>query len=97
MPTYIVLGSYTDQGIRNCKDIPKRTEAAKELAKKCGVTLKETYWTLGSYDLVSIFEAPDDVSMTALGLSLGSLGNVRTQTLKAFSAAELKTVLGKVT
>ena|SRR5437763_1275710 len=97
MATYIVLGSYTDQGIRNFKDIPKRTEAAKALAKKCGVTMKETYWTLGSYDLVSIFEAPDDASMTALGLSLGSLGNVRTQTLKAFSAAELKTILGKAT
>ncbi len=97
MPTYVVLGSYTDQGIRNIKDSLKRTEAVKEMAKKAGVTLKETYWTLGQYDLVSIMEAPDDVSITSLGLSIGKLGNVRTQTLRAFSADDMKGILGKVT
>src|SRR6266446_86743 len=96
MPTYVVLGSYTDQGIRNIKDSLKRTEAVKEMAKKAGVTLKETYWTLGQYDLVSIMEAPDDVSITSLGLSIGKLGNVRTQTLRAFSADDMKGILGKV-
>jgi uncharacterized protein with GYD domain len=97
MPTYVVLGSYTDQGIRNIKDSLKRTEAVKEMAKKAGVTLKETYWTLGQYDLVSIMEAPDDVSITSLGLSIGKLGNVRTQTLRAFSADDMKAILAKVT
>jgi uncharacterized protein with GYD domain len=96
MPTYIVLGNYTDQGIRNIKDTLKRMDAVKEMAKKSGVTLKETFWTLGAYDLVSIFEAPDDQSMTAFGLSIGVLGNVRTQTLRAFPAADMAAILSKV-
>jgi uncharacterized protein with GYD domain len=96
MPNYIVLGSYTDQGIRNVTDSPKRTEAVSAMAKKAGATLKETYWTLGQYDFVAIFEAPDDVTMTALGLSIGKLGNARTQTLRAFPAAEMKSILGKL-
>ena len=66
MPNYIVLGSFTDQGIRNIKDAPKRTKAVGNMAKKAGASLKETYWTLGQYDFVAIFEAPDDVTMTAL-------------------------------
>jgi uncharacterized protein with GYD domain len=96
MPNYIVLGTFTDQGIRNIKDSPKRTDAVAAMAKKAGGTLKETYWTLGQYDFVAIFEAPDDVSMTALGLSIGKLGNVRTQTLRAFPSAEMKSILGKL-
>jgi uncharacterized protein with GYD domain len=96
MATYIVLGNYTDQGIRNIKDSPKRREAVEAMAKKCGVTMKETYWCLGAHDLVAIFEAPDDAAMTALGLSIGKLGNVRTQTMRAFNAEEMKGILGKV-
>jgi uncharacterized protein with GYD domain len=96
MPNYIVLGTFTDQGIRNIKDSPKRMDAVAAMAKKTGATLKETYWTLGQYDFVAVFEAPDDVSMTALGLSIGKLGNVRTQTLRAFPPAEMKSIVGKV-
>jgi uncharacterized protein with GYD domain len=96
MATYIVLANYTEQGIRNVGDTLKRTDAVKALAKKAGVTLKETYWTLGAYDVVALFEAPDDESMTTLGLGLGKLGNVRTQTLRAFSAADMKGILSKV-
>jgi uncharacterized protein with GYD domain len=96
MPTYIVLASFTEQGIRNIKDSPKRADAFKEMAKKSGATVKELYWTLGQYDVVTIVEAPDDVAMTALGLSAGKLGNVRTQTLRAFSAADIKSILDKV-
>jgi uncharacterized protein with GYD domain len=96
MPNYIVLGSFTDQGIRNVKDSPKRMDAVSAMAKKTGASLKETYWTLGQYDFVAIFEAPDDVAMTALGLSIGKLGNVRTQTLRAFPAAEMQAILGKM-
>jgi uncharacterized protein with GYD domain len=96
MPNYIVLGTFTDQGIRNIKDGPKRADAVAAMAKKAGAALKETYWTLGQYDFVAVFEAPDDVSMTALGLSIGKLGNVRTQTLRAFASAEMKSILGKV-
>jgi uncharacterized protein with GYD domain len=97
MPTYIVLANFTGQGLQNINDSPKRTEAVKTMAKKAGVTMKETFWTLGQYDVVAIFEAPDDETMTALGLSIGKLGNVRTQTLRAFSAADIKGILGKVT
>ncbi len=96
MPNYIVLGSFTDQGIRNIKDTLKRTKAVGAMAKKAGASLKETYWTLGQYDFVAIFEAPDDVTMTALGLTIGKLGNVRTQTLRAFSTAEMKSIVGKM-
>jgi uncharacterized protein with GYD domain len=96
MATYIVLGNYTDQGIRNIKDAPKRTEAVKEMARKAGATMKETMWTLGAYDFVSIIEAPDDQSMMSLGMSIGALGNVRTQTLRAFSAADIAAIIGKM-
>jgi uncharacterized protein with GYD domain len=97
MPTYIVLGSFTEQGLRNIKDSPKRAAVVSDMAKKAGASLKDTYWTLGQYDFVAIFEAPDDVTMTALGASIGKLGNVRTQTLRAFTGAELKSILGKMT
>jgi uncharacterized protein with GYD domain len=96
MTTYIVLASFTDQGIRNVKDTTKRADAVRELAKKFAVTAKEFFWTLGSYDVVAIFEAPDDASMTALGLAIGAGGNVRTQTLRAFSRDEMNAVLAKV-
>jgi uncharacterized protein with GYD domain len=96
MSTYIVLASFTDQGIRNIKETTKRAEAVKELAKKFGITAKEFFWTLGSYDVVVIFEAPDDESMTALGLAIGAAGNVRTQTLRAFSRQEMNEVLAKL-
>jgi len=96
MALFIVLANFTEQGIRNVKDSPKRAEAFRDMAKKCGVTVKDTFWTLGEYDIVAILDAPDDVSITALGLSLGALGNVRTQTLRAFSSADIKSILGKM-
>ena len=65
MPTYIMLGQFTDQGIRNVKETTKRAEALKEMAKKVGATVKEVYWTLGPYDVVSVVDAPDDMSATA--------------------------------
>jgi uncharacterized protein with GYD domain len=97
MATYIVLTSFTDQGIRNAKDSTKRADAVRELAKKFGVTAKEFFWTLGNYDVVAIFDAPDDTSMTALGLAIGAAGNVRTQTMRAFSREEMNGVLAKLT
>jgi uncharacterized protein with GYD domain len=96
MATYIVLGNFTDQGIRNVKDTTKRAEAFKEHAKSLGATVKEVYWTLGRYDVTVIIEAPDDASVTALGLSLGKSGNVRTQTLRAFSRTDMTAILGKL-
>ena len=96
MATYIVLGNFTEQGIKNVADTQKRADAVKAMAKKAGITMKEIYWTLGAHDIVAVFEADDDAAMTALGLSIGKQGNVRTQTLRAFSAAEMKGILGKV-
>jgi uncharacterized protein with GYD domain len=96
MALYIVLANFTEQGIRNIKDTPKRAEAFKDMAKKCGATVKDVFWTLGQYDIVAILESPDDISITALGLSVGALGNVRTQTLRAFTTADIKGILGKM-
>jgi uncharacterized protein with GYD domain len=96
MPTYIVLANFTDQGIRSVKGTTKRADAVKKLAKKFGVKAHEFYWTLGSYDVVCIFEARDDASMTALGLAIGAAGNVRTQTLRAFSKEETNGILRKL-
>ena len=96
MATYIILANFTEQGIRNVKDTPNRADAFKDMARKAGITVKEQYWTLGAHDIVAIVEAPDDIAVTAVGLSTGALGNVRTQTLRAFSKTEMATILGKM-
>jgi uncharacterized protein with GYD domain len=96
MPTYVTLTNFTHQGIQNVKDTTKRADAFKAAAKKAGCTVKEVYWTQGQYDSVLIMDAPDDASATAVLMSLGKLGNVRTQTLRAFTAAELAPILDKV-
>jgi len=96
MATYVVLVNYTEQGIRNVKDTTKRAEAVRELAKKFGATVREFYWTMGKYDLVVIFDAPDDAAMTALSLTIAQAGNVRTQTMRAFLRDEVNGMLAKV-
>jgi uncharacterized protein with GYD domain len=96
MATYILLANFTDQGIRNVKDTMKRAEAFKATAKKAGVTVKEIFWTLGQHDIVTIVDAPDDMAITAAGLQLGMLGNIRTQTLRAFPATEMERILSKI-
>ncbi|MBX9592214.1 MAG: GYD domain-containing protein [Hyphomonadaceae bacterium] len=96
MGTYILLANYTEQGIKGIKDTVKRTEAVKEMAKKAGLTMKESYWTLGPCDVVALFEAPSDEAMTAFSLSIAKLGNVKTQTLRAFSSKEMTGILGKM-
>ncbi len=96
MATFIVLGSFTDQGIRSIKESPKRADAFKAMAGKLGIKVKDIYWTLGHYDIVTIVEAPDTATATALGLAVGSLGNVRTETLTAFSAEEIGKIIGRM-
>jgi len=96
MATYIVLTSFTDQGIRNIKDTTKRADAVREAAKKMGITVKDFYWTVGQYDVVVTFEAPDDASITALALAIGAQGNVRTQTMRAYNRDEMSKVLAKL-
>ena len=96
MATFVALGNFTDQEIRNVKDTVKRADMVKEAAQKAGVTMKDIMWTLGSVDMVVVFEAPDDASMTAFALAIGAAGNVRTQTLRAFDRAEMSAVLSKL-
>lgn len=96
MATYVVLFNFTDQGIRNVKDTTKRADAFREAARSAGVTVKDMYWTLGQYDIVAIIEAPDEVVVTALGLDLGRAGNVRTQTLRAFSQTDMDAILSRL-
>jgi uncharacterized protein with GYD domain len=93
MATFISLITFTDQGIRNVKESPNRAEAFAAMAAKLGLTVKSTYWTAGNYDLVVVTEGNDDAAMAAL-LSAGSLGNVRSQTLRAYSASEIKKIIG---
>ena len=96
MATFVMLASFTEQGVRNVKETAKRADAFKQMAEKVGVTIRDIYWTLGPYDVVAVGEAPDDETATALSLSLASLGNVRTQTLRAFSRDEIDAIVKKM-
>ena len=96
MTTYFMLVHFTDQGIRDIKDTIGRAEAFEAMAKKSGVTLKELFWTMGRYDVIAVFDAPDDESAAALTLSASSLGSVRSEILRAFSFADMKQILGKM-
>ena len=95
MATFISLVNFTDQGIRNVKDSPDRSGAFKALAEKVGRTVKGIYYTMGHYDMVVIVEGSDEAAMTAM-LKVGSLGNVRTETLRGFSVEEMKKIIGKM-
>ena len=75
MATYIVLGQFTDQGIKNVTDTIKRAEAFKEMAQKAGAAIEEVFWTVRHYDIATIVEAPDDATLTALLLGVGKLGS----------------------
>jgi uncharacterized protein with GYD domain len=96
MATYISLVQFTDQGIRNIKDTVKRGDAAMAEAEKLGVKVIEEYWTMGAYDVVAILEAPDDAAVSAFFLKIGSLGNTRSHTLRAFRREEMESILSKV-
>ena len=97
MASYILLATYTEQGLKTVKDTVKRASTVKELAKKAGIDMKDTYWTLGQFDVVAVFEAPNDEAMTAFALSIARQGNIKTQTLRAFSDKEMSDILAKAT
>lgn len=88
MPAYITLANFTEQGARAIKDSPKRYEAFKTAAEAAGVTIKSVHWTTGAYDIVIVSEGPED-AVLSLALKTAALGNVRTQTLRGFTAAEM--------
>lgn len=93
MPTYITLVNMTDQGVRNVKDTTKRAETFRSMAEKAGVRVKDLYWTMGRYDLVVVTEAASDELLSSVMLAVGSLGNSRTETLRAFSGTEMDRVI----
>jgi uncharacterized protein with GYD domain len=95
MATFVTLVNWTDQGIRNFKDSMKRAQAFKDMVASMGGEVKQMFWTLGAYDVVAIFEAPDDETATAAALQVGALGNVRTTTMRGFSPAEFEAIIKK--
>ena len=95
MATYISLLNFTEQGIRSVKESPDRYGTFRAMAEKLGVTVKGCYYTIGRHDLVVILEGSDEAVTTAL-LKAGSLGNVRSETLRAFSVDEAKRMIGNI-
>ena len=94
---FITLMNFTDSGVRNIKDTVERAKAFREMAhSKFGVIVRDVLWTLGDYDLIAITDAPDEETATALALALSSLGNVKAQTLRAYSAREMSGILAKM-
>ena len=94
MATFITTLHFTEQGIKAVQETCNRAAAFKDAAKKMGVKVSGIYWTLGAFDGVIVCEAPDEETLTAALLHLGSLGNMRTQTARAFDAAEMQKILG---
>jgi uncharacterized protein with GYD domain len=96
MANYITLINWTEQGVKSYGNTLDRAEAAAELAGKFGGSLTQIFWTMGAYDAVGLLQAPDDESATAFALALSSQGNVRTSTMRAFDADEMRRVIAKV-
>jgi uncharacterized protein with GYD domain len=96
MPTYISLINWTDQGVRNYADTVQRATEATEAAQRMGGQLPHVYWTVGPYDLVVVASFADDETATAFLLALGSRGNIRTTTLRAYEADDMTRILQKL-
>jgi uncharacterized protein with GYD domain len=96
MPHYIILFNFTEQGVRNVKDTINRAKAFKSAIEKAGGKFISEYYTLGKYDIVTIVEAPNDETILPVILATGSLGNVRSETLKAFSMDEAAKIIERV-
>jgi len=96
MPTFIVTMNFTDQGIRTIKEGPKRAQAAREMAEKLGVEIKEVYLTSGESDLLAIVDTNTPNAIAKLALALGSQGNVRTRTCRAWPQAEYLKLLSEL-
>jgi len=96
MPTFIITLNWTEQGIRSVKDSPKRAQAARELAKKIGVEIKQVFLTSGDSDLLVIVEAPNGDNVAKLVLAIGAQGNVRTRMVRAWSEAETAKMISEL-
>ena len=96
MPTYIMLANWTDQGAQKVKDSPRRVDTAKKALIDMGGEFKALYMTIGEYDLIAVYEAPDDAVAARFTLQLGMLGSVRTKTLKAFPEAAYREIISSL-
>jgi uncharacterized protein with GYD domain len=96
MTTYVMLANWTEQGILKVKDSPRRLDVAKKALKDMGGEFKSYFLTMGDYDIVAIYEAPDDAVAARFNLQLGMLGNVRTRTLKAFPEAAYREIINSL-
>ncbi len=96
MATYALLSRYTEQGIRNVKQSPSRIDALKQTFRAHGAEIKQVYLLMGHYDTLLIFEAPDDQTCARLCLSIGAAGDVHTETLRAFTEDEFRTIVGSI-
>jgi uncharacterized protein with GYD domain len=96
MPTYISLIQYTAKGLEGVKDSPKRLDAARKMYEEVGAKLKDFYLVMGEYDIITIADAPNDETMAKLSLLLGSKGNIRTRTQRAFTETEFRKVVSSL-
>ena len=96
MPTYIMLANWTDQGAQKVRESPRRLDVARKALFEMGGDFKAFYMTLGDYDLVGVYEAPDDAVAARFSLLLGTLGSVRTKTLKAFPEAAYREIIASL-
>ena len=96
MPTYVTLVKWTDQGIREVGETLNRAGQAQAAAERMGGRMTTVLWTQGAYDLIGVFEFPDDESYTAFALAVGMRGSTRTETLRAFNAEEMQRILQKL-
>jgi len=95
MPRYITLLDWTDQGVQNFKESVDRYEAAEKAFQELGVSFEDVHWTLGRHDLVGVVNAPDDETLAAALLQVASLGNIRSETLRAFTRDEMRGIIEK--
>ena len=96
MTTYIMLANWTEQGAQNVKESPRRLDLAKKALQEMDGEFKSFFMTMGDYDLVAVYEAPDDAVAARFTLQLGMLGNVRTRTLKAFPEAAYREIVASL-
>jgi uncharacterized protein with GYD domain len=95
MPTYVSLLHWSDQGVKNYKDSPSRAADFTKLAESAGGRIRELLWTVGEYDIVTVVDFPDDETATATLLQVGALGNIRSNTLRAFNAEEIDAIIAR--
>ena len=93
MATYVALVNFTEDGTRHIRQTTERAKGLIKAAANLGIKVKDIYWTMGAFDAVFIADAPDDETMTAFAMSMASLGNIRTQTLRAFSSSEMTRIV----